>query len=212
MDARIIFWIVFAALALLVLFLNAKYFLLHDDSVMDKKKPYSFARAQLTWWTVIVLSSFISVFFVRGELLTFNSSALILLGISVATTISARLTDLSDKSRLSEEQIVQNKPGKNFFLDILSDSNGVSITRLQTVIFNLVIGLWFIHQMLINLVASPSLDLNSILPVIEPNNLILIGLSSGTYAALKTQENKNNEKKPPAPGAGEEPADLPPVG
>jgi hypothetical protein len=212
MDARIIFWIIFAVLILLVLFLNAKYGMLRDDSTLVKKKPYSFARTQLTWWSVIVLSSFITVFFARGGILTFNGSALILLGISATTTIAARLTDLSDKTNISPDKISQNEPGQNFLIDILSDNNGVSISRLQTVIFNLVIGAWFIHQMLNNLVTCPSLDLNSILPVIEPNNLILLGLSSGTYAAMKTTENKSKNNNPPATDAGKDPTDLPPVG
>jgi hypothetical protein len=212
MDARIIFWIVFAALTLLVLFLNAKYGMLHDDSTRVTKKPYSFARAQLTWWSVIVLSSFIAVFVARGEILTFNVSALILLGISTTTTISARLTDLSDKTNIASEQISQNQRGNNFLIDILSDNNGVSISRLQTVIFNFVIGAWFIHKMLLNIVNCPPLDLNLILPLIEPNNLILLGLSSGTYAAMKTTENKSKNNNPPATDAGKEPADLPPVG
>jgi hypothetical protein len=212
MDARIIFWIVFTALLLLVLFLNAKYGMLRDDSTLVIKKPYSFARTQLTWWSVIVLSSFIAVFFARGEILTFNVSALILLGISATTTISARLTDLSDKTNISSDQISQNQPGDNFLIDILSDKNGVSINRLQTVIFNFVIGAWFIHKMLINIVTCPQLDLNSILPIIEPSNLILLGLSSGTYAAMKTTENKSKNNNPPATDAGKDPTVIPPVG
>ena len=211
MDARIIFWIVFAVLTLLVLFLNAKFGMLRDDSTVAVKKPYSFARAQLTWWSVIVLSSFIAFFIARGEIFTFNGSALILLGISVTTTITARLTDLSDKTNIAADQICQNSPGENFLLDILSDNNGVSISRLQTVIFNIVIGAWFIYQMLNNLVTCPRLDPDQILPILEPNNLILLGLSSGTYAAMKTTENKSRNSKPPA-GAGNDAADIPPVG
>jgi uncharacterized protein YneF (UPF0154 family) len=83
---------------------------------------------------------------------------------------------------------------------------------LQTVIFNLVIGLWFIHQMLNNLATVPPLDLNSILPVIEPNNLILLGLSSGTYAAMKTTENKSKTNNPSDGDSGKESTDMPPVG
>jgi hypothetical protein len=40
-------------------------------------------------------------------------------------------------------------------------------------------------------VTDPStLPYNTIMPVICQNNLILLGLSSGTYVALKTNENK----------------------
>ena len=67
-------------------------------------------------------------------------------------------------------------------------------------------------SMLHNLVVCPPLEMNAILPILEPNNLILLGLSSGTYAALKTTENKNKNKNQPATDAGKEPADIPPVG
>lgn len=191
MDARIIFWIVFAILTLLVLFLNARYGMLRDESILVKRKPYSFARTQLTWWTVIILSSFIAVLFAKGEIPTLNGSILILLGISVTTTVAARLTDISDNTNIARDQISQNEPGQNFFLDILSDKNGVSISRLQSLIFNLAIGGWFVYKILENLVTSPQPGLDHLFPLIEPNNLILLGISSGTYAALKTTENKS---------------------
>jgi hypothetical protein len=195
MDARLIFGIVFIILTILVLFLNARYGMLRDDSTRLKKKPYSFARTQLTWWAVIIFSSFITVLFARGSILTFNDSALILVGISASTTVVARLTDLSDIIKISPERISQNEPGQNFLLDILSDHNGVSISRLQTVIFNFIIGAWFIYQMLNNLVTCPPFDMDSILPVIATKNMILLGLSSGTYAAMKTTENKSKVAK-----------------
>lgn len=191
MDPRIIYWLVLAVLTALVLFLNAKYGMLRDESILDKKKPYSYARTQLTWWTVIVLSGFVTIILKRFEIPTFNQNVLILLGISSATTITARLTDISDKARTEAEGLSQNSPGQNFVVDILSDNNGVSIHRLQAVIFNIVIGFWFIHQTLSNLVAAPAIGMDKILPDLNPNNLILMGLSAGTYAALKMTENKS---------------------
>jgi len=197
MDPRVIYWLVFAVLTALVLFLNVKYGMLRDESILDKKKPYSFARTQLTWWTVIVLSGFVTIILKRCEIPTFNQHVLILLGISSATTVTARLTDISDKARYDAEGLSQNFPGQNFMVDILSDNNGVSIHRLQAVVFNIVIGFWFIHQTLANMVASPAIGMDNILPDLSPNNLILMGLSAGTYAALKMTENKNTSGNPP---------------
>ncbi len=39
------------------LWLNVKYSLLKDTSTATKK-PYSYARVQLAWWTVIILELF----------------------------------------------------------------------------------------------------------------------------------------------------------
>ncbi len=210
MNAQIIFWIVFVLLALLVLFMDKKYNMLRDNSILYKKKPFSYARTQLTWWTVIVLSSFITILLKRRDIPTFDSSTLILLGISSATTIAARLTDMSDKDNVPSNLISQNSTGKNFIIDILSDNSGVSIHRLQTVIFNIVIGGWFIYKVTVNLVIT-GMDINKIIPVLEPNNLILIGLSAGTYAALKTTENKSNGKTPPATNVTDTSTNIPPV-
>jgi hypothetical protein len=64
----------------------------------------------------------------------------------------------------------------------------VSIHRLQTVILNFVFGLWFVNAVLCNMQCG--IELNLIIPHLNNNSLILLGLSSGTYAALKTTENK----------------------
>jgi len=140
MNPKIIFWLVFAALTTMVIFLNVKYGMLLDESTRETKKPYSYARAQLTWWTVIVLSGFATIILKRQEIPTLTNGILILLGISSATTMAARLSDNSDQDQTETKGLIQNMPGQNFLLDILSDSNGVSIHRLQAVLFNIVIG------------------------------------------------------------------------
>ena len=181
--------------------------MLRDTSVANKK-PFSFSRVQLSWWSVIVLASFITILITKCAIPTFDSSTLILLGISAATTATATVIDLSDQSNPAL-QLSQNQNGENFFLDILSDKNGVSIHRFQTIIFNLVFGIWFIGELshnlnihlatydwvtcLSNAVKGSDCDyVNSIIPKISDNNLILLGLSSGTYAALKATENKQS--------------------
>ena len=194
MNPQITFWLVFAVLTALILFLNAKYGLLLDESTWKTKKPYSYARTQLTWWTIIVLSGFTTVILQRQEIPTLTNGILILLGISSATAMVARITDNSDQDQANTKDLIQNMPGDNFLIDILSDSNGVSIPRLQAVLFNLVIGFWFVRKTLANMV-DPSLTMENILPDIEANNLILMGLSAGTYAALKTTENKGTSGK-----------------
>lgn len=180
--------------------------MLRDISKAPGHQPYSWARVQLAWWTVIVLSSFIAILWNKGAAPTLNSSTVILLGISAATTATARVIDISDEEKLTLRH--QDDFGKNFFLDILSDQNGVSVHRFQTVVFNAVFGIWFIHAVLNNLVnydcSMYSYDaafledclkqkINYIMPPITNNNLILLGLSSATYAAMKMTENKSRE-------------------
>jgi hypothetical protein len=198
------FWITFAIQVFAIIIFDKKYCMLRDISKAAGHQPYSWARVQLAWWTVIVLSSFVAILWVKGVAPTLNSSTVILLGISAATTAAARVIDISDEEKSNWRH--QDGFGKNFFLDILSDNNGVSVHRFQTVVFNGVFGIWFIHAVLNNLqhdcntyigdaklLEQCKLDvLNYIMPPISDNNLILLGLSSATYAALKMTENNSN--------------------
>ncbi len=185
MSPQLLFWIFFLVLVLVVVYFDIKFNMLKDASTASKK-PYSFSRVQLAWWSVIILASFITIIAKRG-IPDLDGSTLVILGISAVTTGSARIIDISDQKN-PDITMIQNQDTENFILDILSDSNGVSIHRFQSVVFNVTFGVWFISQVLHNLPTSP---VNEIIPVLSQNNLILLGLSSGAYVALKTTENKD---------------------
>ena len=183
--------------------LQKKYCILCDASTVTPK-PYSYSRLQLMWWTVIILTSFVSIFFVTGRIPAFDFSTIALLGIGAATTTAARIVDVADENKEKVEVAEGDAPAavvlsrdlksEGFWLDILSDKTGVSIHRFQAVVFNLFFGLWFIYQTIINLKALGAsysdATINSIMPIIPNNNLILLGISAGTYIALKSSENK----------------------
>jgi len=210
------YWLVFAVLTALVLFFNHKYGMLRDDSTLKTNKTYSYARTQLAWWTVIVLSGYVSIILSYNLIPDLSNGVLYLLGISSATSIAARISDISDKDRINSDDNLQNAESKNFMIDILSDKNGVSIHRLQAVLFNLAIGFWFIRTTLLNM-SHPDLIKSYITPDISMNNLILMGLSAGTYAAMKTSENKSSSDKDPVLNTGKADnenniIEIPPVG
>lgn len=215
-EQTLVFTACFLALGGSIWFFDLKSMMLRDTSTAAKK-PYSFARVQLAWWTVIVLSSFITIMITRHYIPTLDSSTLILLGISAATTGIARVIDQGD---LNNPSIVrgQDANSQGILLDILSDNTGPNLQRFQTVLFNAVFGIYFIVTVIHNLPTEP---VDIIMPVITTNNLILIGLSSGTYAALKTTENKPgpamadtvpDESLQPGQGAAQTPAQGPAQG
>lgn len=191
--ADAIFWVTLAALAAVILYCDFKFNMLRDESTAAHK-PYSFARVQLAWWTVIVLTSIVSIVVTRNTFPVLWDSTLILLGISTATTAAARVIDTSDESNpdVVRHQNTDEKGKSNMLLDILSDENGVSIHRFQTVIFNLVFGAWFVVTVVRHL--PHETNVNFIMPSIDTNNLILLGLSSATYAGLKATENKKSKQ------------------
>jgi len=140
----------------------------------------------------------------KGVAPTLDSSTIVLLGISAATTVTARSIDISDAEKRNWLRH-QNDFGKNFFLDIVSDETGPSIHRFQTIVFNAVFGIWFIYAVQYNMYNNnctlylanqqwfaecTKMPLNYLIPPIAQNNLILLGVSSAMYAALKTTENR----------------------
>jgi len=205
-------WLVIYVLC--VYLLDKNYQLLRDTCNADKKS-YSLSRVQLAWWMGLVLCAFVAVVFNRNNphltIPTFYYGILVVLGISSGTTAAASLIDSSDQSN-SLITRHQDEEGVNLFLDILSDKNGVSVNRLQTVLFNIIFGFWFFISVWKNLDCYNTIfddpkhlihyypckdyidiiikSLDKIIPDINERALILLGLSSGTYAALKTTENK----------------------
>jgi len=169
----------------IIVFLDRKYLLLRDTSTANDK-PYSLSRVQLAWWMGFVLCAFVALVFAKNNpnfsVPTFSDGILIVMGISSATSIAATVTDVSDQSNnpLSRHQ---NSEGNGFFLDILSDKDGTSVPRLQTVLFNIIFAVWFFLKVWND----------GTIPDLEPNTLVLLGLSSGTYATLKTTENKTTK-------------------
>lgn len=183
----ICFWVVFFALLAVYVYLDLKHDLLRDQSTATRK-PWSFARTQLAWWTLIIVSAFVAILIKCNTAPHLTSSALILLGISAATTVGARLIDISD---VKQEDIAvrhQDIASEGFLIDLISNQDGASIHRLQALIFNLAYGVWMIVEVVNNLNNGVACDL--IIPNMDANALILLGISSGTYAVLKTPENK----------------------
>lgn len=184
------FWAIFLILTFCVAYCNHKYCMLKDQSTAHKQ-PYSWSRVQLAWWTIIVMASFTTIMLVHGQAPELWQSTVILLGISAATIATARTIDTAEESDTNVYRH-QDEDGTNFVLDILSDQSGVSIHRFQTVIFNLSFGLYFIAQVVEHLPNATDAKINTIMPDITPNNLVLLGLSSATYAAIKLTENKTS--------------------
>jgi len=143
------------------------------------KIPYSFARTQLMWWTLIILPCFCAFYGINLELLNLkDTSYLVLLGISLGTVTSARIIDNTDMSN----QMVRHQDindSKGFLIDIISDENGISIHRFQALAFNFIFGVIFIAKFISKneFVAFNEFELG------------LMGISSAAYVGMKISEN-----------------------
>lgn len=173
------YFLILAIVTTLVILLGAKTSLLKDTST-SPKPPFSLARTQLAFWTVIVFSSFVYLLFKNPhDIPEINNVNLILLGIAVGTTATGKLIDDSQKNKT---QLSQNFASQGLLIDLTSDMNGVSIHRLQNVLWTLAVGVIYIQYV----AAQSSLPDETVLTT---NLMILMGISTGAYVGLKTMEN-----------------------
>lgn len=160
------------------------------DPTGSKPNTYfSFSKSQFAFWTFIILISFIYIWILSGNLSSINTTALVLLGITSATITTTNLIQKSEENQASgadqqdqlrKTRIKPENEKSGFIEDVLSDANGISIHRLQAFVFNLIFGIAFLQSVLINYA----------MPEFSETQLILLGLSNGTYAFLKRNENK----------------------
>ncbi|WP_309642038.1 hypothetical protein [Flavobacterium sp.] len=150
-----------------------------------ENKPYSFARAQLMWWTLIIVSSFSAYYGYNNGLPEINKSLLILLGISLGTTTASRIIDNTDINT-DKVRHQDSNDEKLFWTNILSDENGISVHRFQALIFNILFGVIFITEFISSA--------GKVFISFTPTELALMGISSAAYVGIKLNENKTVDK------------------
>jgi len=157
----------------------------------DNNLYYSLGRAQLFFWTVLFVIAYLLVCFRTDSLPDIPGSILAIIGISVATTAASKVVENTNKDKV---HIDAEAKSEGWFLDILSDGSSINIQRFQNVVFNLVFGIILIQKTIST----------NLLPDFDNNVLMLLGISSGAYAGLKTTEATKEQNKP-APPVGTDP-------
>jgi hypothetical protein len=119
-----------------------------------------------------------------------------------AAALSGRRAELASKSaeleQLNEEvadvETARSKPvSEGFLADLLSDVNGVTIHRLQIVLWTVTLGVIFIRSVWSNLQ----------MPEFDEVVLGLMGISGVTYLGFKIPERQHDpEPQPPVPTVG----------
>lgn len=144
--------------------------------------PFSLSRVQLGIWTVVISCSYIYLQLCMENCndTGLNVTALVLMGISAGVTAGGSIID---KREIQDGRFRhQNTPSAGFFIDILSDDNGISVHRFQKVIWTVIAVIIFINKVY-------SIKTGCELPELSQTLLWLTGISSAAYLTLKTQEN-----------------------
>ena len=143
----------------------------------DDGSPFSLALTQLSFWSIVIASSFIYIWIVTEELSPITGSTLVLLSVSALTTAGSRLVDIRRKSKGDLTQ-----RSDSFLEDILQDEIGYSVHRAQMFMWTVIMGIVFVTSV-IRFQQIPQLD---------ESLLALMGISSSAYVGLKTMENKKD--------------------
>jgi hypothetical protein len=155
----------------------------HDNEVQRKDLPYSLSRSQLCFWIFIVASSIILIWLNMDVLAVVTTSTAYLIGISGGTSVVTKIIENNTNTKaatikLTAVQFYQDYKSEGFFKDILTDGKGFSIARVQMLIFTLIIGFNFCWHVIYYLQ----------MPILSEGILILMGISSSTYAGIKYNE------------------------
>ena len=172
-------WGGLGALALASVWLFVNPTALRDASA-QRPRPYSLSRVQLAWWTLLVLGADFGVYAWKGEFWALNGTCLALLGIGAGTSVTGRIID----TRQREAQAARHQdtePSRGLFTDILSDDDGISVHRFQTVAFNIAYGVSF----MVGTFQDPAAHA---FPSFDPTTLFVLGVSASVYVAIKPME------------------------
>ena len=161
-----------------------KFKMIKDPVNMDDP-PYSLSRSQMAFWMLVILVSLFYVWFANDQLIALDKTILALIGVSAGTTIGGYYLDKRDAKKSDAPPHQQTKSSNNFFINICSDSNGLSVHRFQNVIFTIFIGFYVINEVISK----------NKFPPIDGNLLLIMGISSATYLAIKQSENITDKKK-----------------
>ncbi len=139
-------------------------------------RPYSLARVQMAWWFALVFAAYVLLWTLTRDWVALTPTTLALLGISGATGLAASGIDQSANGAAGTPRTVPASAG--FFADILTDVNGITLARLQMLLWNVTLGLVFVGQVFADLR----------IPDLDTSTLGLLGLSAGAYVGFKVPE------------------------
>lgn len=179
----IVWFCIMMMFALLILWAGKNSGMLRDrgEVAAGQRAMFSLARIQLTYWTFIVLGSFILIGMITGDYLnSVNEKVLALMGISIGTSLGSSVID-NGASGTSMRAALPSTG--TWWRDILNDGKDISIHRFQMIAWTIVLGIVFLHGVYSTL-AMPDL----------PAELLgLMGISAGAYLGLKvTVETPSN--------------------
>lgn len=144
------------------------------------KPPYSLARLQMALWTIVIIAGLFLVYLITATIFQIPGSVLVLMGVSGATYLGARVLDARDPAAAPAPAAKPGPPARSLgiFTDVISDERGVALHRAQMLVWTLVMIALFLTELFRRLVFVE----------FDDTMLGLLGISNGSYLALKALE------------------------
>lgn len=165
---------------------NGSYWHVHEH-------PLSMARLQMSIWFFVIIGSFVFLWSTTGSLAGVNATALALMGISGGTSMFSAF--ISKKQEWDAVKRAPKTPESSriaaWFVDLLSDDQGMTIHRFQMLAWTLVLAIVFINGVIIDYA----------MPIFTKELLGLMGISSGVYVGFKLKEGTTRENEAGGGGA-----------
>ena len=132
----------------------------------NKEPPWSLARIVFAWWLGICVGSFAYLWALMGEHRNILSKTVpLLLGIQGTTMVISAGVARTRTARASQ----------GFFKDLISEKGEPEISRLQMLVWNVVLGVVFIWQSVFEWK----------MPEFDATLMTLLGISSTAYLGFK---------------------------
>lgn len=155
-------------MVILIVILVKKFEILKEASGIAK--AYSLSSLQLIIWSSVIVVSIVFLSVATGSMPSITNTTLVLLGLAAVTKAAA--------NGIGTPAGIKGQATLTGFKGLMSTDGKVKIHRLQFLAFTfLYCGIFLFH-------VFSSLKL----PEFDQNAWILMGISSGTYGGLKTQE------------------------
>jgi len=158
-------------------------FLIKRSNAFRSKKqmitdPYSLSKILSTYWVFIILFSIIFLLASTNSLPHITISVIVLLIIAMTSSLISMIIDNSRYITASQNNVPSNQ---SFIKDIVSDTKGISIFRIQLILFSLLLGSYFIISVISEM----------LLPVFDIMFLILFSISNIIYLVFKRFKGTN---------------------
>jgi hypothetical protein len=165
----------------------------------NSTSPFSLAKTQFAGWTVVIASSYIYMSLCKGDCAdgAISKTALVLMGIGTGILTASAIIDKREMQDNRPRH--QNRPSQGFFVDILSDDNGISIHRFQNFI-------WTAIAMFVYVNKVAHVQDGCVLPELSDTLLALTGISGITFLTMRATENKPAVENAPGNTAAGTPA------